>query len=523
MTWSLGTRARLRFLLNATSDPASAAFRLEFKKNGTGSYVAVPVGTGVAEAYGTVTFQAIGTGANGSTTVAPTWPTTANGYKALAVITSGSTGDATPTAPDGTWTLEGTAATTDGTYGVDAGPRRVTVFSRDCDGTETGTVTFSISGGDTCRGTISVFSKSGSGAWVIQVQGANDSGAHTGISMTGASMNWNTGDAVLVANAQRVDNATQSSQSLTASGVTFGTRTNRAATAVTTGNDHRHSVDTFAAISGTSNVNAAPTWAYTASAAASSASVIVRLREYTASVANQVYIDASANIAASAATSTTSQLTGGSGSFIAGRISDDTNPLPSIDIGSDGNTELEWSINTQSPAANGDYYDFIVTKSGTALDTYTAIPRLTLGSGITITSSSTVSTTASSNSSLLISTTSVQGTFLVGTSTINLLVSGSSSNTINIIGSSTIGSNSNITSDLITVLSSTSNINLLISGSSNSTVLFTGSSTTNLVVSGTSSVTTILNGSATGTNIPSAKSAPILNRTPRYLSTLMHF
>ena len=380
MTWPIGTRARLRFLLNASGDPTSKAFQLEYKKNGSGSYAKVPVGASVAEAYGTVTFQAIGTGANGSTTVAPTWPATANGYKEIAVITSGSSGDATPTAPDGTWTLEATAATTDGTYGVDTGPRRVTVFSRDCDGSESGTVTFSISGGNSCRGTISVFSKAGSGAWVISAQGANDSGAHTGISMTAASMNWNTGDAVLVANAQRVDNATQSSQSLTASGVTFGTRTNRAATAVTTGNDHRHSVDTFAAISGTSNVNAAPTWAYTASAAASSASVIVRLREYTAPATNEIYIDASANIAASAATSTTSQLTGGSGSFTAGKISDDTNPLPGIDIGSGGNTELEWAINTQAPAAGGDYYDFRVTAAGVALDTYTAVPRLTLAS-----------------------------------------------------------------------------------------------------------------------------------------------
>ena len=227
----------------------------------------------------TVTFGAIGTGANGSTTVAPSYPTgiTAGQYLTC-VVTSGATNSETPTTPGG-WTLLGTGASTDGAYGIDTGPRRATVFGKTADGTETGTLTVSITNGGTCRGTISRWTKSqASYAWDVVGAGANDSTSGTGVSMATAAINWAAGDCAMVATGQRVDSATQSAQSLTASGTTFGTRTNRAATAVTTGNDHRHTVDTFAAVT-TGGGSAATTWAYTASASVSAGGVVVRLRE----------------------------------------------------------------------------------------------------------------------------------------------------------------------------------------------------------------------------------------------------
>lgn len=387
---ALGTAFLIRLGINASADPPDLLYKLRYKKNGSGSYADVPIGATTAEIFGTITFGAIGTGANGSTTVAPSYPTgiTAGQYL-VAVITSGSTSNTTPTDSGSKWTQLATAVTTDGSYGIDTGPRRVTVFGCIADGSESGTYTFNISTGDSCRGTISRFTKSGSGTWTIDAQGAADSGNHTGITMTTSSMNWNTGDAVLVANCQRVDNATQSSQSLTATGVTFGTRTNRAATAVTTGNDHRHSVDTFAAITGTSNVNAAPTWAYTASAAASSATVIVRLREYTAAVTNEIFIEASSNIASSGE-ATTARLTAPSGKssgsdFATGRRWDDENGTDSLNFGNNKYSELEYRINTQSPAADTDYYEFELYNFADAFDTYTNIPKFTIQNSVTLT------------------------------------------------------------------------------------------------------------------------------------------
>lgn len=227
----------------------------------------------------TVTFGAIGTGANGTTTVAPSYPAgiTAGQYLTCEV-SSGSTGNATPTTPVG-WTLLATGASTDGTFGVDTGPRRATVFGKIAVGTETGTLTVSITGGNTCRGTITRWTKSQAGyAWDVVAQGANDSTSGTGVSMTTAAISWAPGDAAMVVVGQRVDSATQSAQAITAAGITFGARTNRATTAVTTGNEIRHVVDTFAAVTaGTASV--ATTWAYTASAAVSAGGVVVRLRE----------------------------------------------------------------------------------------------------------------------------------------------------------------------------------------------------------------------------------------------------
>jgi hypothetical protein len=98
-----------------------------------------------------------------------------------------------------------------------------------------------------------------------------------------------------------------------------------------------------------------------------------------------IRLKASTNIAASAATATTAQLTAPAGKttadFLAGRISDDTNPLPSINLGADEYTELEWSIEPSDLAQAGDVYEFRVTKAGTVIDTYTVTPSFTVGGG----------------------------------------------------------------------------------------------------------------------------------------------
>jgi hypothetical protein len=84
-------------------------------------------------------------------------------------------------------------------------------------------------------------------------------------------------------------------------------------------------------------------------------------------------------IAPGAATSTTQRLTGLTGTFAAGRISDDTNPLPSIDIGNDGNTEVEFCVRIADSVSNGTQFRFRITVNGTALDTYTVTPVVTVG------------------------------------------------------------------------------------------------------------------------------------------------
>jgi uncharacterized protein YjaG (DUF416 family) len=95
----------------------------------------------------------------------------------------------------------------------------------------------------------------------------------------------------------------------------------------------------------------------------------------------EVHLIDSTFIAASAATSTTQRLTGLTGTFTAGRISDDTNPLPSIDIGNNGNTEVEFVVKIASSVANGTQFKFRITDNGTPLDTYTVTPTVTVNTG----------------------------------------------------------------------------------------------------------------------------------------------
>lgn len=100
-----------------------------------------------------------------------------------------------------------------------------------------------------------------------------------------------------------------------------------------------------------------------------------------------VRLIASDYIDAAAATATTAQLTAPSSKtsgtdFQAGLISDDTNPLPSIDLANNKYTELEWAIEVVGGVAQeDDIYQFRVTVGGVPLDTYTVTPQITVGIG----------------------------------------------------------------------------------------------------------------------------------------------
>jgi hypothetical protein len=96
-----------------------------------------------------------------------------------------------------------------------------------------------------------------------------------------------------------------------------------------------------------------------------------------------VLLGVSANIAAGGSTTTAARLTPpAAGTFQAGYLSDDTNPLAAISLPLDGYTEVEWCLVATATAADGDVYQFRVTRAGTALDTYTVIPAWTVGTPV---------------------------------------------------------------------------------------------------------------------------------------------
>lgn len=379
---ALGSSFLLRALLQATGDPATAAYTLRAQKNGAGGYVAVPVGTGNAEALMQPTWGAAGTAASGTTSCTPAYPTgiSANTSKLFCLVTGrGNTAGTVPTMPSG-WTRVGGLEGGTGTWGVDLGTRRVDFFQKDTvAGTETGTVTVSLSGttNNTLRATIfRVEVTSGYGIDVELVSGADTSNDTSYSATASANATFDSNRLVLIGTAQNVDTGTASSRAISASGITFGTLTNRADTAVTNGNDHRHILNSVPVSSGSGTV--APTFSYTISASGSGPTAFLVLRGRLPAVTNELYVTASSNIAAGGE-ATTQRLSGGTGTFLTGRRWDDENGTDSLDLAADNNTEVEWSLNTQSPAVNGDYWDFRVYSGGSALSTYTQTPRLTLG------------------------------------------------------------------------------------------------------------------------------------------------
>jgi hypothetical protein len=94
-----------------------------------------------------------------------------------------------------------------------------------------------------------------------------------------------------------------------------------------------------------------------------------------------LYVAPSANIA-SGGEATTQRLTGGTGTFLTGRRWDDENGADALDLGANQNTEVEWALKTQSPAVNGDYWDFRVYAGSNQLDSYAQQPRLTLSASV---------------------------------------------------------------------------------------------------------------------------------------------
>ena len=95
-----------------------------------------------------------------------------------------------------------------------------------------------------------------------------------------------------------------------------------------------------------------------------------------AGVPQAITLSESTHIPAGGETETTQQLTAGSGTFSAGRISDDTNPVVST-IGEDGYTEHEWALELTEDADPEATYELAVFVDGEQLTG--AVAEITVG------------------------------------------------------------------------------------------------------------------------------------------------
>lgn len=272
-----------------TVDPLPLALTpYSFNPSGITDYADLDVSFEVADATSPptaqVTYGGIGTGASGTTSAAASY----TGIGTINAATSdlwcvvtgrGNTANTAPTMPAG-WTAVLDFEGGTGTWGVDAGTRRDTVFRKDTvTGTESGTVMVSLAGttANTLRAVIIRTEKPAGYTVSVAASAGADTTSATSFSATGSTaISLQPNDLLMIVVASASDTATQSAQSITASGITFGTRTNRASTPVTNGNDHRHIIDTVPVSSGSGTV--APTYAYTASAATSGPVGFLRMR-----------------------------------------------------------------------------------------------------------------------------------------------------------------------------------------------------------------------------------------------------
>jgi hypothetical protein len=227
----------------------------------------------------TITYVGSGTGSNSATAPNPTYPATVLADDlAVLVVTSGAATDPTPTTPDG-FDSQATANGGQGTFNTDVGPRRTTVFTRTCAGTEGGTTrSVSIPSGNTARAQITTYRKTET-TWELAAVGAADNTNGTTISLAFPAIDVQAGDQLLVAYALSSDAAANSAPALSGAGLTFSTLTERADVAITTGLDHRHVVITGSVATGSGSV--AITFTGTLSASTAGAGVLLRIREST--------------------------------------------------------------------------------------------------------------------------------------------------------------------------------------------------------------------------------------------------
>jgi len=214
----------------------------------------------------------------GTTSVTPALPASlATGDLCLIGVWN-KTDSQTPTTPTD-WGLVATIAGGGGSPGTDAGPVRLTVFSRVKDVSWSTMPTISLPSGNSAM-TQAFRYTNATGAWRIAASGGADTASGTAWSVTAASdPGISAGDMVLAFAGCSSDTPTWASQSITATGITFGTMNERSEPRTTQGNDQSGCLWDRPASSGTSSAAPVATATLSASTGSTGVTLIVVLSE----------------------------------------------------------------------------------------------------------------------------------------------------------------------------------------------------------------------------------------------------
>ncbi|WP_372594897.1 hypothetical protein [Actinotalea sp.] len=212
----------------------------------------------------TATYVTASTLVYGSTSVVGTLPAGIAAGDYLLRFVGTKPGTNAPSTPAG-WTSLGTMLGTTGTTGVDTGPMRISAFGKVAAGTETGTITQTITSGNSSW-TQTYLLRNETGLWDVAVATGQDTAGGTSWSAVLDAVSFATGDLCIVGSAIPTDVTTPAqftAEAITASGITFGTMTEISEPDTTTGNDSGGFVFRQAVTAGTATV--APTVTATAS------------------------------------------------------------------------------------------------------------------------------------------------------------------------------------------------------------------------------------------------------------------
>ncbi|WAZ20161.1 hypothetical protein STRCI_001260 [Streptomyces cinnabarinus] len=233
----------------------------------------------------TISYIGVGAVSSHADTITPAYPAGATvGRLAVLTVISGHPNESTPSTPSG-WEAAGSVSGGGGVFGASAGPRRITYFVRVLTGGDAQPTTLIPTGGSgsLIAGRIAVLERSAGTGWRWATAFGEDTTSGTGFSaVSSTALTWTAGDFVILGYGITTSGLGTSAEAIAASGITFGTITERVDDGVAVGNTTRFALATGAVSSGSGSQ--APTLSATLSGSSTGAAGVLRVREASSDV-----------------------------------------------------------------------------------------------------------------------------------------------------------------------------------------------------------------------------------------------
>lgn len=228
-----------------------------------------------------ISWVGYGSGGGHISTVTVGYPPGIQAGDVLLILAGSKYPPAVPAAPSG-FELLGTMSGGTSAQGADSGPATITVFKRIADGTESGTMDITAVGGTDVASVMIALRSDITNVWNIQASGGpRNSGGNPWTITTEGSLNIEAGDMVLAISCSNTDAGVPSNHSMTLSGVTLDSATERISFVSGVGDDVRviMSHQTATSGSGTGTVTAFFNYSNTNANRPQGGTLVVVLRE----------------------------------------------------------------------------------------------------------------------------------------------------------------------------------------------------------------------------------------------------